>query len=118
MREAKNAKDVVLVGIDNAEEHHCLWNHLAQHGHHDVVVGHRKPLLVGAELQLGSNGIGRDEEDEQHDDAGHNHRTQIDVIVGPGICNLMQIDTDGLQESLNLRIGIAFGTHGALPYGG
>ena len=76
-----------------------------------------EPFLRAVELQLRTDAIGRDEEDEQHQHAGHQHSGKVDVIVSGGIGYLVQVDGDGLQESLDLFVSIAASPHGGLSDG-
>ena len=69
------------------------------------------------ELEFGSDAIGGDEEDEEEEDAGDDEGGEIDVVIDPGIAHGMEVDGNGLEEGLDLPVGIAAGLHGGLSDG-
>ena len=118
MGELQMDEEVSNVGVHDGEEDECLWNHLSYDGHVDVVSGHTHKLLAALELELGTYGVGGDEEDEEHEDARDEHGAEIDVIVYPWVVHRMQLDGDGLQEGFDLPLCETLGAHGGLPHGG
>ena len=117
MREVQIAEHVVHVDIEDAQENEELRQQFTRKRYDDVVVGHREPLFRSIELQFGSERIGRNEEHEQHQNAGDEHRGKIEIVACPRIAYHVQVDADGLQEGGNLLIGKTFGSHSGLPNG-
>src|SRR5574344_460335 len=109
-------EDVYLVTVSDGEEDERLRQDLACECHHDIIVGHLHPGLGSLKLELRSDGVGGDEEDEQHQDTRHEHGGKIDIIVGHRVGYLMQVYADGLQHGLYHLVAHALGPHGGLSH--
>ena len=109
--------EIELIEKYQCEEHQGLRQELAEDGNHDIPVGLGNPLLATAEFQFHAEGIGGDEEHKEHHHTRHEDGGEVEVVVGPGIGNLVQVNADGLQEGLYLFGGIALGPHRGLSHG-
>ena len=116
MSEVEHMVDIEFVEKYQHEEHHGLGDELAQDSHHDIAVGFRNQFLAAIELQLHTEGIGRDKEHEKHHHTRHENGGEIHIVVAPGIGYLMKVDADGLQERLYLLRRKALGTHRGLTH--
>lgn len=62
----------------------------------DVVASHLHPLLGPMKLQFGTDRVGSEQEDENHQNTWHHGCAQIHIVVGPRIAYLVEVDDDGL----------------------
>ena len=102
MREVEAIENVELEAPHHQRKEHRLRQYLPRYRDMDIVVCHPHPLLRPMKFQLGANRVGGEEEDEDHQNTRDHGRTQIDIIVGPGVSNLMEVDGDRLEERANL----------------
>ena len=111
-------EDIAHVEVHQGEEDQCLGEQFTRHGPYGAATCLRKPLALGVILEFGTNGISGGQHHEKQEDAGNEHRAEIDAVVGPGVVQLVQVDGNGLQESHLLAGSHALGRERGLACGG
>ena len=96
MGEMQVEEYIVLVAEDYGEPDDSLRQELAQQGYGNPIVGHLEPGLRSVELQLSTQRISGDEENEKHDESRHHDGGEVDVVTAPWISYLVQFYLDGL----------------------
>ena len=74
-----------------------------------VAACHLDPLARTTKLQFGADGVGRQQENEDHQHTWNHGGAEVNVIVDPWIVDHVKVNGDGLQEGTYLVFGLSDG---------
>ena len=108
------AENIPGVSVEDREENERLREHLADDGDMDIRACEFHELFVRLKLEFRADRVGRNEEDEEHDNAWYEKGAEVDVIAGPGVTDCVQVNIDGLEEGGYLLVGVSLGEQNVL----
>ena len=115
--------NVPFVADEEGEKDEELRQEFACESDENVLSGHLHPFVRPPELQLRADGIGGNEEHEEHQRSRNHDGTEVDIVAHPRVSHHVHVESDGLQRVDNLFLCLsehlkAGRSHGCRSEGG